>query len=609
MKKNDWILIISVILYSFLFYNQFAGVNFLIFNIALIIGLLLKERELVKNKKWKLSAFLSLGTSLAITIYGNGLAVFANVIALSLLSAFSLRNNNSFLISLAFSFYSYATSVFYMVLDWQKRANSEATKSVPSVKRTFLIIIPVLITIFFLFLYRASNPLFNDFIKKINLDFISFELIFFTIFGFILLYGFYYHRKINLISAIDENSKQSISAGASESTLIFGKSLSQSDELFSGKLLFVLLNILVLIINILDFDFLFISHHLPEDVTYSQFVHQGIGALIFSIVMSVLIILFYFRGGINFSKDNKLIKPLAYLWIIQNLIMLISTSMRNGMYINEYGLTYKRIGVFIYLLLTTIGLITTSIKIAKYKTASFLIRINSWLFYFVLVISCFVNWDMFITNYNIKHSGKVSKDYLVMLSETNLPELFKLEKEDVKLMKSVIGDSVTDAQRYYEGQLGTKLFEFMKQDKQMDWRSWNYDHSQVKNDLIDLNSRSEIPRVRLVEKGLYDLNVIKEFWNLTDLDVQSNYIRSVSEIKFFPGLVKLDLSWNRISRLEGIDNLQKLEYLNLRGNPITDYSPLLKLNNLKELHLPINISNAQVDSLKLRFPDLILVKY
>ena len=216
---------------------------------------------------------------------------------------------------------------------------------------------------------------------------------------------------------------------------------------------------------------------------------------------------------------------------------------------------------------------------------------------------------MFITNYNIKHSGKVSKDYLVMLSETNLPELFKLEKEDIKLMKSVIGDSVTDAQRYYEVQLGTKLFEFMKQDKQMDWRSWNYDHSQVKNDLIDLNSRSEIPRVRLVEKGLYDLNVIKEFWNLTDLDVQSNYIRSVSEIKFFPGLVKLDLSWNRISRLEGIDNLQKLEYLNLRGNPITDYSPLLKLNNLKELHLPLNISNTQADSLKLRFPDLILVKY
>ena len=31
----------------------------------------------------------------------------------------------------------------------------------------------------------------------------------------------------------------------------------------------------------------------------------------------------------------------------QNVIMLVSTSMRNGLYIDEYGLTYKRIGVFI----------------------------------------------------------------------------------------------------------------------------------------------------------------------------------------------------------------------------------------------------------------------
>ena len=49
MKKNDWILLISVVLYSFLFYNQFAGINYLIFNIALITGLWIKEKNVSEN--------------------------------------------------------------------------------------------------------------------------------------------------------------------------------------------------------------------------------------------------------------------------------------------------------------------------------------------------------------------------------------------------------------------------------------------------------------------------------------------------------------------------------------------------------------------------------
>ena len=609
MKKNDWILIVSVILYSFLFYNQLAGINFLIFNILLIIGLWKKEKEIVKNRKWQLAACLTVLTSIAISIYGNGLAVFANVIALSILSSCNLKGENSFLVSLAFSFYSYVTSVFYMVIDWQKRSTGENSRSVPSVKRTFLILIPILIALLFLFLYRASNPLFNDFIKKINLDFISFELLFFTLGGFILLYGFYYHRKINLISELDLNSKQTIADEPSGQTFLFGKNLTSVDELFSGKILFVLLNLLILILNFLDFDFLFISHRLPDGITYSQYVHQGTGALIFSIIVSVFIILFYFRGEINFSKQSKLIRILAYVWIVQNVIMLISTSLKNGMYIGEYGLTYKRIGVFIYLLLTAIGLVTTYIKIARYKTASYMIRINSWLFYFVLVISCFINWDLLITNFNIKHSGSLTKPYLLELSNTNLPQLFLMEKVEKKqLLKSYI-DSISEGQKLNQIQLSSKLFDFVSMDQNMNWRSWNYDHSRVKSELKEMNRRSEIMSLRLPGKGLYDLQAMKDFWNVAELDLSSNYIESISKVSMFPGLTRLNLSWNRLQKLNGLENLQKLEYLDLRGNPIVDYTMLFSLRNLKEVDLPANFPASQIDLLIQQVPELKIYKY
>ena len=40
MKRNDWILLIAVAAYSFLFYEQSPGINFLIFTIVLLACLL-----------------------------------------------------------------------------------------------------------------------------------------------------------------------------------------------------------------------------------------------------------------------------------------------------------------------------------------------------------------------------------------------------------------------------------------------------------------------------------------------------------------------------------------------------------------------------------------
>ncbi len=289
--------------------------------------------------------------------------------------------------------------------------------------------------------------------------------------------------------------------------------------------------------------------------------------------------------------------------------MLISTALKNGMYIDEYGLTYKRIGVFIYLLLTSIGLITTYIKIAQHKTASFLIRINSWLFYFVLVVSCFVNWDLVITNYNIRHSGNRTKTYLLYLSETNLPQLFKIEKEERATLLSASIDSISEGQRVAQIKLSTKLFDFFLTDEQVDWRSWNYDRMRVKNELSDMNSRSEIISIRLPHRGLYDLMSLKNFWNITDLDIGNNYVQSFSAISYFPGLIKLDVSWNRLTKLDGIENFQKLEVIDLRGNLISNYSLLLNLKNLKEVHLSADIPQQQLDLLTNNFPGLKIYKH
>src|SRR5437764_1048287 len=71
-------------------------------------------------------------------------------------------------------------------------------------------------------------------------------------------------------------------------------------ENLSGIVLFSLLNILILFLNGIDFYSILSSNGLPEGMTHSELVHQGVELLIVSILIAISIILFYFRGALNF---------------------------------------------------------------------------------------------------------------------------------------------------------------------------------------------------------------------------------------------------------------------------------------------------------------------
>lgn len=405
MKKNDWLLTASVAVYSYLFYQQQLGINFFLFTILLIAFLFLRNKKVYQSKSWLFAAAGSLLSAFCIFYYGNGLSVLANIISLCVLSAFSINPKTSIVTSFFFSLYSISASAVFMILDTiERNRNKEISDSKPVLVKVMLYIIPVVIAAIFFFMYKASNPVFNNFTEKINLDFISAGWIFFTLGGLCLMYGFFYHKKINVISDKDELASNLLFAKSSNENSIFKNLLSIDNEKLSGIILLLLLNILLLTVNILDLNFLWFDGTLPKDLSYSAFLHQGTGALISSIIIAILIILFYFRGGLNFYQGNKTLKVLAGLWIMQNAFMIISTAYRNNLYINEYSLTYKRIGVYIWLLLVLIGLVTTFIKIIKAKSNWYLFRTNGWLFYGVLLFSCFINWDMIVTNFNINRA-------------------------------------------------------------------------------------------------------------------------------------------------------------------------------------------------------------
>jgi len=359
-------------------------------------------------------------------------------------------------------------------------------------------------------------------------------------------------------------------------------------------------------VNILDFNFIFISRELPADLTYSEFVHQGTGTMIASIIVAVSIILFYFRSSLNFYAQSKSIKILAYCWIVQNVLMLVSTAFRNELYIEVYGLTYKRIGVYVYLLLAAIGLVTTFIKILKLKSNHFLFRSNGWLFYGVLILACFVNWDILIATHNSHIKGHNGKSYLLQLSDKVLPHLFALEQASSDAYKVVESKTFNEEGRYsnsYQQELSRKLYYFMEKREQLGWQSWFLSQQNTVNTLIAMDNKGLIRSLDLSSTGIQSLASIRDFGGITCLQINRNNI-SMSELSYFPMLKSLEMQNNSLRNLKGIHALSHLEYLDISFNSITDFSPLYELMHLKTLVIEKTVHPNVIEQLRTKFPNL-----
>jgi len=601
MKRNDWILAFSVLLYSLLFYNQTAGINFFIFNLALIMFLYVKDKKTAKNFDWSLAALGCLLSSVCVTIHGNALAVTANIISLSLLSSLSVDARTSVVISLLHSVYSYVSTPVFVVIDYyEKRALKEANTTTR--KRSWLlIVVPIVITLVFFFIYRSSSTLFDALASKINLDFISWDWIVFTSLGFFLIYGFFYQKRIDGLNSLD-NASDNLSGTNLKPSIFFGKELSMVDENFSATLLFVLLNVLLLIVNGLDINFMFGGSKLPLGVTHKQFVHQGTDMLITSIIIAIALILFYFRGALNFYEKNKTVKTLASLWVIQNAFMLFSTACRNYSYIDEYGLTYKRIGVYVYLLLTLVGLATTLIKIQRAKSNMYLFRKNGWIFYMLLIILAFPDWSRIVTCYNVKHIKDVDADYLLSLSDAAIPNILPYI-ENRPAESELTLDSLYRRRRIDENYC-VRLYHILDNHEFTDPRSWCYDDMKVYNEVTSPEFTDKFTVLDLSEVNITDrvLKLFSGFHNINELHLHYTKTMFLQNLLQFSNVRTLDLSYNSIRSIKGIETLSKLETLDLRNDAIYDYSPLYSLKNLKELHLS-NIRADDYDKLCKELPN------
>jgi hypothetical protein len=474
MKKNDWLLAGAVAAYSYLFYEQSAGINYLIFTIMLLVLILAQTRSWVfRQRAWQLVVFTSLLSALDVVLVNSGLAVLENIISLILLAGFSNMPQTSIFIAALNSLYSLTTSLFNFTF-YRKRYFPESSGRILSfaginLQQVSMVVIPMAVTGVFLAIYCSASATFSNLVGEVDLSFISIPWVLFTFVGFWMMFGFFRQQLLQKITESDlmtGNNLERIRRKCNQVVKVMGLKY----EFKTGFILLILLNVLLLAFNLNDAYYLTIGD-LPEEIPYSEFLHQGVNMLIFSIVLAIAVLLYLFRGNLNFFSKNKPLKFLAYAWLAQNLILVILTLTKNSIYVADFGLTYKRIGVYTYLTLTAIGLIISFIKVAEVRNNWFLFRRNAWALYLILVCLSSVNWDRVLTNYNLNYAKAPDLYYLLTLSDSNLP----------LLQKSTAMNNLPNISKAIVRRTSFSLERIAAQD----WQSWNY------NDYLILKELNE----------------------------------------------------------------------------------------------------------------------
>lgn len=417
MKKSIFI-ILGAILFALFFYEKFLGLNTLLFGLYLIITVASFQSSIFKKATAILSAVSMIACAVAITYHGSGWSMFMYFASGFTFLGYAVAHQSSIYVSWLNGIYNFFFGAFNSLLQPVSRpkplheSNASSSK-IDSPQLARLIIIPLLLVIVFASLYSFTNPVITSWIDQIDFSFFNIFWVLFALLGALIMTNVIYSKPL------EELTKTDISTGNHLKVMTITDQLlpKVKNEVQVGTYSMVGLNLLLFVVLITELVFLMNMNDFRASVL-SEAVHTGVYASIASIVMAVVLIVFFFRGSVNFIKENKTLKTMTYTWIGLNLLLVASIFIKNYIYITDHGLTHKRIGVMVYLLLCTIGLVTTYLKVSERFNVVYLLRRNMAIGFGIILIYSTINWSASITRYNLENDH-IDTKYLTELMPQN----------------------------------------------------------------------------------------------------------------------------------------------------------------------------------------------
>lgn len=453
MKTHHYIFL-STITFIVLFYNENVGLNLGILGVLYSVLTLIKTSKKNRSKTFFLLFATSILSSFVFAWFGDFSSFLALVVSLLLLSFRSKnrRMKSLFLIPVfVVNFFTFICRVFSFN-DWlPKTENSGFGKKIFA-----FVLIPFLFVAVFFGIYATGSDHFASLFTDYELDINLWQVLSLGALGFFIAFNFFnfvvekqFYKQNHFL---DNDFKKGDTI--QKQTFSF---LDLESERMGGVISFVCLNIM-LIFFIITYNYEQFYEVVKSPNQLSAETHERVNAVIMSIVMAILVIMFYFKSNFNFDSKAGSLKIVAKIWIFLNAVLVFSAMLKNTEYITSYGFTYKRLGVYAFLLLSLIGLILTFIKIQFKKKNAFLFNSMSWCFYGMVLVCSYINWGGIITSQNMKrpdfainyHLNTISFSEKYLLKYAEEKKNSELKKEVLEKIKGEKSATVLSKIIYYE---------------------------------------------------------------------------------------------------------------------------------------------------------------
>jgi Domain of unknown function (DUF4173) len=400
---------------DWLFYDEYAGISVVMFSIVLASVSLATNLETVDRRKLLPAGLVLIVGLLPAVEHLNALSLGFVLLALGVAAAMPTDHGFDNLADR-----SRALRELYLFAPFRLARDAIGALNLPGISSGIAVwIVPVLMSCVFLMLFASANPLIEKWLSAANLAKMTANLsaprILFWLLALSLIWPFVYLRW------------RRKPAAASAPAVVATEFLSTETVLRS----LILFNLLFAVQTVLDVVYLWGSAALPADITYASYAHRGAYPLILTALLAAGFVVVAMRPG-GPAEQSNVIRPLVYLWVAQNVMLVISSILRLDLYVQIYLLTYWRIAAFIWMLLVAAGLVLIVARIALQRSSSWLIRVNLIAVLLTLYVCSLTNFAAIIADYNVSHSREVTGkgvnadiNYLVSLGPQALPGINK----------------------------------------------------------------------------------------------------------------------------------------------------------------------------------------
>lgn len=398
MKKH-FLIFLSSIVFVVLFYEQEIGLNLSLFSLFLLVISFVQKKELLKDKR---AILLALGTivSAVSNAWLFSFTTFLATISTLFVFRYYVVDSRLKLVTQVMLFFSNCVLFLPQVFKIEQWLEVKKGGSHQMFLKLFsYFILPIAIVLVFTIIYISSSDWLYDWYMRYELDINGF-IIFVFMLGFYLSFVFWQDRVYPFIKANDQKLNSNFSNAKRNDESNTNHFFPDHYKLMSGTITIFALNVM-LFFFIVIFNIEHLTNVQRNTEWYSEHIHEQIYLIIVSIFLAMMVILYFFSGKLNFiEKNNKLIVS-TKLWIALNGLLLLSAFYQNTLYVAHLGLTYKRLGVYLFLITCIAGLWFCYQKVHHKKTNFYLIDNMSWTIYIVLVFCSLFNWSSIITKYNL----------------------------------------------------------------------------------------------------------------------------------------------------------------------------------------------------------------